>query len=426
MLRPPGFRWSRRRCRRSPPPARARRVAAAVAAAAGALAGAPAALRAAASLACNSAISLSFNDSRCSFLALMSVRSFNRAFRSPLCCCRLATLSRVRSNSSRKLAADWSVLPDDCPPAAVPPACGGTRASRSSLPAVPVVGDPEDDARVAASATTAGLPRCAGAPVAVLPAHFGGRRGQGHGLRLGCAGHAQHRAALQGVDVVTIESIGIGLLQGQHHLAHVNASRCHAAGDPRQRLPALHRETTVLAHGGCRRAGDGRRLRCGGRSTRGGTGRGWTGLAGRRGGCWRRRGRSHRVRARRIEQDRVLAHAGPVLAIHFNEEIEVGIVHRHAAGDADHRVRTGGHAETQRNVSAPADDAGPRKLLAGSQFHLEALQFGRIGRVHRNLRQQRLPQRRLDLDLAQFHRQQLTAAQRQRHQHRQLQRTIHA
>ena len=127
-----------------------------VPAAAGAVTGAAAPLRAAASLACNSAISLSFNDSRCSFLALMSARSFSRAFRSPLCCCRLAKLSRERSNSSRKLAEDWSVLPDGCPPPVVP-ACGGTSASRSSLPVAPVVGEPEEEARVAASATIAGL-----------------------------------------------------------------------------------------------------------------------------------------------------------------------------------------------------------------------------------------------------------------------------
>src|SRR6185437_10219364 len=128
-----------------------------LAATAGGFPATPAALRAAASLACSSAISLSFSDSRCSFLLLMSVRSFNRVFRSLLCCCRLATFSLARRRSSRRAADDLSPLPAPSLPVP-PPTFGGTRASRSSLPAGVAPGEADAVARVPASATTAGLP----------------------------------------------------------------------------------------------------------------------------------------------------------------------------------------------------------------------------------------------------------------------------
>ena len=134
-----------------------------------------------------------------------------------------------------------------------------------------------------------------------------------------------------------------------------------------------------------------------------------------------------RLRTRRIKQDGELAHALAGVPVHFDQQVEIGVVHRHAAGDADRgMVSTGiGDTEMQRNGGTAASNAGAGEVVAGSQLDGEALQLRRIGRMQRDFRQQRLPQRRFDLDLAQVQRHRLSAAQCQRHQYRQLQRTIH-
>ncbi len=145
------------------------------------------------------------------------------------------------------------------------------------------------------------------------------------------------------------------------------------------------------------------------------------------GSCrWRLQRRCHGG-SRRIEKDGELAHALAGLAVHFQQQVEVGIIHRHAAGDADHLLAIAGAGDTEmkRDRGAPPRDAGAGEIFAGGQLNGEVLQFRRIGRVQRNLGQQRLPQGRFDLDLAQVQRHCLTAAQCQCHQHRQLQRTIH-
>ena len=129
----------------------------------------------------------------------------------------------------------------------------------------------------------------------------------------------------------------------------------------------------------------------------------------------------------RIEQYGEFAHALAGIAVHFQQQVEIGIVDCLAAGDPDDfATGTVGHAEMQRDRGAAADNAGSRKFLARSQLDAEILQFRRAAGMQRNFRQQRLPQRRLDLDLTKIQRQDLAGTQGQCHQHRQFQRTIHA
>ena len=140
-------------------------------------------------------------------------------------------------------------------------------------------------------------------------------------------------------------------------------------------------------------------------------------------------------RAWRIEQQRVLAHALAGGPIDLQQQVEVGIVHRRAAGDANHlaTVAEVDNLEFERQGRATAGDAGTREILARGQLHLEVVQVGRMARMHRDFRQQGLAEGRLDLDLAEIQRtglptalrHDLAAAQGQRHQHRPLQRTIH-
>ncbi len=274
----------------------------------------------------------------------------------------------------------------------------------------------------------------AGAPVAVLLAHFFGGSGQRHGLGVLTGRYAQHGASLQRIDVVVIERIRIGLLERHQHLVDVDAIGRGLVRDGGKRVASLDRAERATR--GNARCGSGLgRLRHGGRDRRGGRCALAAGGSGRRsaarglgGGLHGRLRRRHvgGLAAGRIEQDGEFAQALAGGVVHFDQQVEIGVVDRGCTGDANDLVAIGAidHGKLQRN-RRPGRHACLGGVSSRGELRSEILQLRRTGRVDGDLGQQRLPQRRFDLDLAKLHGRRLGAAQGKRHQHRQLQRTIH-
>ncbi|MNM35529.1 hypothetical protein D3C81_462270 [compost metagenome] len=266
-------------------------------------------------------------------------------------------------------------------------------------------------------------------PLRGMFANQRGSLGRIHCGQCAIARHAQHRALLEQVDVASDEGFGVGTQQRDHRpVATDLIATGQRTGNLRKGLPALHGHAAVCGQcwrcwcwcwcwcwRRCRSAWT-RCSRCGCR-------RGWCWLGcscscscsgGRRiadDGVRQHAGRRDDLRfghgqctGRCIDQRRVLTHQPPLAPIGLDQEAQRRCFHRRLRGHPHHRpaLCVAGQLELQfadqayRTLQANALEGDRR-----GEGDAQVLEFGRIGRDHRDLGQQRLSRLGQDPDVAQ-------------------------
>ncbi len=284
---------------------------------------------------------------------------------------------------------------------------------------------------------------CVGRPRLVLFTHGSGNRGRiAASLDLVGRWNAQDRPALERVDVVAIERVGVGLEQGQHHRVEIGlVVRTRRAGDLRQRFTG--RDRPILAGPGAA-CGGGRGLgRCGlGLRSRFRTRRLYV-----RGLCrsmfaFRRERLRFRARRfvrrtqrscagggsghRRIEQHRVFAQQFALGPVRDDEEIDQRLTHDILGRDMHHGLAAiGANREFQRHVDARFVQAYALEILRAGQRDFQPAGFGRRVGDDRNDRVQWLVEFGSDLDRSEAKCEHIAARKGQRDRQRQFCRSFH-
>ncbi len=260
-------------------------------------------------------------------------------------------------------------------------------------------------------------------PLRGMFANQRGGLGRIHRGQCGIARHAQHRALLEQVDVASDEGFEVGPQQRDHRPVATDliATR-QRTGNLRKGLPALHGHAAVCGQCWCwcwccwcwrRRRST--RTRCSRRGCRLGRCRPGYGCRGGRriadDGVRQHAGRRDDLRfghsqcaGRCIDQGRVLTHQPTLAPVGLDQEAQRRCFHRCLRGDPHHRpaLRVAGQLELQfadqacRTLQANALEGDRR-----GERDTQVLKFGRIGRDHRDLGQQRLSRLGQDPDVAQ-------------------------